>query len=85
MPSYLLLRYWNFVQQAARIRRQNPAGTGIDIIILHEARAQAWRALVNRYTRRGLNRQTLLVLLERVLAVRLDRPDPYLDHPHPGQ
>jgi len=65
--------YWNFIQQADKVKRNRMAdyGPGGLVLVPLEVKEQAWRALVERYVRQGLERKTLVALLYRLLTVRL--------------
>lgn len=71
-----LRQYWNFVLQADKVKRQTllKSGAGSDgVLVPLEAKEQAWRGLVGRYVKQGLDRKVLLSLLFRILTIKLDQ------------
>jgi len=63
------LFYWNFFQQAEKIKRNAFDETGT--LVPLEAKQQAWRALVAKYQKDGLDRKVMEHLLKNLLSVPL--------------
>ncbi len=78
--------YWNFVQQADRVKRQTfepgtcHEGTKtrgsrvVPRLVPYEAKLHAWRALAAKYEKDGLDPATLAGLLADLWGVRFDPP-----------